>query len=344
MKGSFHTLIVISMLAFSLPGYGQGNHNWQDFSVLGFEQAGASSTQADQRFFFDYYITRPLPFGANVVSTNTDPKIAAKENVYGAFKKMTHWWGNVRLASYPQQINAPVGEFLSGLSGNVADVKVNEFVQAAEFRTGIDVKIVANDTGSRLSAFAGFGGVGPMDPKQTVSVFKVPDAPAAGQAESINRRQFFERYPKGTFPGLEDATYVAFSNPDRGRFYRQYAAGLRYTQIRTDADNNLAPASISASFGQHELISRGRAVGVVGVFEAFVPFKLGDTPAYIFGRALMSIRRTNDVRPVFLETAIADNQPVPPTAAGVYVISAAADRDVYTVGIGLDPLQIFKKR
>jgi hypothetical protein len=331
MEGFVRAAVVI-LLFLCTPSYAQGDLTWLHFSVLGFEQAGASSTQADQRFFFDFYATRPLPIGATVTTgvTTTD--------AYASLQRRTHWWGNVRLASYPQQVNAPIGDFVTGLGTKVSEVKVNEFVQTAEFRTGLDVKVLGSE-GSRLSSFAGFGGVGAMDPKQSVSIFKVPDPPVPGQPESLARVQFFERYTKKEFPGLDGAQYVAFSTPDRSRFYRQYGAGLRYTQLRSD---NLAPASISASFGQHELISGGEAVGVVGIFEGFFPFKVGNASAYIFGRAIMSLRKNNDAKPVFLEPAIADNKPIQPAAAGVFVISKPSDRDVYSVGIGLDPMQIIR--
>ena len=145
----------------------------------------------------------------------------------------------MRLVSYPQTINAPVGEFVSNRGTSVTDVKVNELVQSAEFRTGLDVRIpgVGNKdaTGNGLSVFAGFGGVGPLNPKHGVSY------------------------------------------------------------------------------------------------------------AYVFGRAVMSFSKNQDRRPVFLDPAIQDNKPVPPSASGVYVISTPSNRDVYTMGIGIDAVDVLKK-
>lgn len=129
------------------------NTNWLHFSVLGVEQAGASSTQADQRPFFDFWVTRHLPLRGN--PNNEEDKL-------GTF---LHWWGNVRLASYPQQINAPLGQFVAaGLGTVVSEVKVNELVQSAEFRTGPDFRIWNRLGKARFSFFGAFGGVGPLNP------------------------------------------------------------------------------------------------------------------------------------------------------------------------------------
>lgn len=62
----------------------------------------------------------------------------------------------------------------------------------------------------------------------------------------------------------------------------------------------------------------------------------------------MSFSKNQDRRPVFLDPAIQDNKPVPPSASSVYVISTPSNRDVYTVGIGIDAIKIieglFKKK
>jgi hypothetical protein len=340
MKGLVRVAVLLCLLLAGTSAYAACDLPWPHFSVLGFEQAGASSTQASQRFFFDFYVTRPLPYGSKSETCPTPPAANAPEENkrqyvreinQAALQKRQHWWGNVRTASYPQQVNAPIGEFATGLTTKVAEVKVNEFVQTVEFRTGFDSKILGTG-GSRLSAFVDFGGVGSMDPKQSVSLFTIP------AKDSIARKQFDETYKPNDYPGLGEATFVAFSTPDRSRFYRQYAGGLRYTQLT----EGLAPASVSASFGQHELVSGGRMVGVVGIFEAFSPLNLGGAHAYVFGRGLMSLRKNRDTRPLFLEPAIANNKPVAPTDPGVFVISRPSERDVFTVGIGIDVVDVIK--
>lgn len=169
------------------------------------------------------------------------------------------------------------------------------------------------------------------------------------RGDTIGRQQFVKAFPVFDKGGpAEKAEYVAFTSPDRSRFYQQYGFGLRYTQLRGERGKEM-PASVAASVGGHELISgpssldsRVRFHGVVGNFEAFFPFNIGGAPAYLFGRALMAFSRNRNTTPLFLEPAIANDKPVPATNAGVYVIASPSDRDVYTVGIGLDPVHLIE--
>jgi len=314
------------------------NDNWLHFSVLGVEQMGASSSQSDRRAFFDFWVTRPL----GPVNLNEGRATELK------MQKPWHWWGNVRLASYPQPINAPVGTLLTSLGTTVTDIKVNELVQALEFRTGLDWAIQPATYGlHRLSFFAAIGGIGTLDPQQGVSVFTTPDPTTPAGA------QFFKMYPLSKYPGLDKAKYVAFSSPDRTRFFREYLGGFRYTQLRlmgTDDKGHrlLQAASISVSAGQNELVSNGSLRGIAMRVEAFFPFSLGGVPAYIFGRSLMSLSRNENRDPVFLSPAVANNTPVSATDPNVYVITTRSNRDVYSVGIGLDAMKaieaLFKKK
>src|SRR2546428_328423 len=104
-------------------------------AVVGFEQAGASSARSDQKFFFDFFISRPLPFS----KSNVDP-----------FGPRVRWWGNVRIASYPQQINTSVAEFATTFANRVGALKVNEIAQFGEFRSGPDIRIKAFDDTRKL--------------------------------------------------------------------------------------------------------------------------------------------------------------------------------------------------
>ncbi len=334
-----------------LPNPLERTDNWLHFSrVLGAEQTGASSTQSDLRMFFDFWVTRQLGHINPASDTATEQKMG----------KPWHWWGNVRLASYPQPVNSPVGTLLTGLGTTVTDLKVNQLVQAAEFRTGPDFAIPWLTCSShdrqeeschlyRFSLFADIGGIGTLNPQQGVTVFTVPDQTTTAGA------QFFKVYPTTNFPGLDKAKYVAFSSPDRSRFFREYAGGLRYTQLRISGKDDqgyrvLQPASISVSAGQNELVSNGALRGVALRVEAFFPFSLNGVPAYIFGRALMSMARNETSAPVFDSPSdiMANNTPVSVTDANVYVITTRSNRDVYSVGIGLDAVKVieslFKKK
>jgi hypothetical protein len=53
-------------------------------AILGLEQTGASGTTSGQNYLLDFFITRPA-VGARV-----------------------RWWGDVKVATFPQQINSQV--------------------------------------------------------------------------------------------------------------------------------------------------------------------------------------------------------------------------------------------
>jgi hypothetical protein len=87
--------------------------------VIGFEQAGASSAQSDQKFFFSFFISGPLPFGVGAFAKETasaapndhssQESKSARNSIFGT---RMHWWGDVRIASYPQQISSGIGSLL----------------------------------------------------------------------------------------------------------------------------------------------------------------------------------------------------------------------------------------
>src|SRR5262245_50624300 len=77
-------------------------------AVIGFEQSGASGAKSDQKFFFDFFTSRPLPFLFGDDKTDvkpTEPFPVDKSGLVRAqpFGPPVHWWGDVRIASYPQQ-------------------------------------------------------------------------------------------------------------------------------------------------------------------------------------------------------------------------------------------------
>ena len=63
-------------------------------AIAGFQQAGAASAASTQNFFFDFYVSRPLPLPGNV----DYPCEKGDDN--SRFGPATRWWGNVRVASY----------------------------------------------------------------------------------------------------------------------------------------------------------------------------------------------------------------------------------------------------
>jgi hypothetical protein len=63
-------------------------------AVIGLEQSGAASADSSQKFFFDLFQSYPLPIKTSKAGGSS-----------------WRWWANVRIASYPQQVTAGVGQF-----------------------------------------------------------------------------------------------------------------------------------------------------------------------------------------------------------------------------------------
>ena len=231
---------------------------------------------------------------------------------------------------------------------------MNELAQTAEFLTGLEWRIAqfghslnGNDRDERqqfsLSIFGGGGAAGPIDPSETVQVFETP---AAG---SPQRAAFDTAYPT-----VKGASFVGFVAPDRDRFFRMYSAGLRLTTFyvkkgaagRPDKPYLAAPALVSISVGQNEMITGGRLRGVVGRFEAFYPLVFaGDRSdragiLYLFGTAIMRLGGATQSDPFILKPAGTSVHAFDPTVA---LVTAASNRDVYVIGVGLDIGQLLKK-
>jgi hypothetical protein len=102
-----------------------------------------------------------------------------------------------------------------------------------------------------------------------------------------------------------------------------------------------APAMVTASLGQHELVSGGKLRGVVGNFEGFYPFRL-KTPAltvFLFGRANLRLAsHAVESQPIVLQRAkdASGQQDIPISDPGVVIIAEPSRRDMYTIGVGMD--------
>jgi Putative Ig domain len=301
--------------------------------VIGFEQAGASAAQSAQKFFFNFFISRPLPFG----DTGGSP-----------FGTRYHWFGSVRIASYPQQINSGVGEFATGFAGQVAQLKVNQIAQAGEFTTGLDVRFkdlpkglypVGSSSGSEhalLSFVAGFGAVSPLNPVESLQIFLTPPAGSAQRAPFLQQ-----------FPSSANFTYTGFVTPDRGRFFWEYGAGLRLTNLFFDKSGiqSGAPAMLTYSLGQNQMVSGGVSSGVVQRIEGFLPLLLGErfaknvTTLYLFGRADMRLASPHQITPFILQPAPSGVNGFDPN---VNIIAVRSNRDLYTIGVGVDAVKLIK--
>jgi hypothetical protein len=330
-------------------------------AVIGFEQAGGSSAESDRNFFFDFFISRPVP-GLNW----------SKSEAYGPGLR---WWGDVRIASYPQQINPPVVDFIQNFAQFAGNVKINEIAKFGEFKTGIDVRFLAapnpfpysgGEQKSSLGFIVYYGALGAFHPPtgsavvaasttSTLVTVPVVAIPAGAYSPNDPNRTpqaiaFSQRYPADKYPSLAlpAAKYAAFTLPDRDQFYREYGAGLRLTTRFYDENHNLlpAPAMVSATVGQNELVSGGKLRGAVGTFEGFYPYRIR-TPAltvYLFGRANLKFGRPTERQPLALQQAVdSANNLISINNPAVAIIGEPSRRDLYTIGFGFDLSSILDK-
>ncbi len=345
------------------PGHGGGE---LIRSTIGFQQIGASGANSSQDFFFDFFISRPVPLWGRSNSVSSNSRY---------FGPRLRWWGDVRLGSYPQQVNSDILSFSQNLASNAGKLQVNQLVQTAEFLTGPEFRIFQypdartslSDSSSRqrfaLTMFAGGGAIGPFSPGENATVFQVPDS-TTSQYAALSQ-QFPSEFPAKPADPTKLPKNVAFVPQIRDRFVRQWEGGLRlytyYAQNNPVAQPlNSAPATVDFSVGQNELVTNGQLRGAVGRFSAFYPFPLGDRAkpdtlfVYFFGEATLAFSKpaiqnqksepTNPNTPIFLVPATTNGTPVPLTDPSVLIINVASNRkDVYRIGAGMDLISIYRK-
>jgi hypothetical protein len=312
--------------------------------IVGFQQAGASSAKSDQSYFLDFFGSEPIPVGKY-------PCDGGERQFFGP---RARWWGNVRLASYPQQINAPVGQFVSDFANQVANVPVNKLVHTAEFIAGVEYRVAqfqrplnGTDQEERqqfgVSVFGGIGASSPLEPNDTLQIFETPEASSAQRAAFVN-----------AYPQAANTKYVGFLSPDRDRFLRQFSIGLRLTTIyakrdrygRADLPYLRAPAMISVSLGRNEVVTGGHLEGVVNRVEGFYPLVLNKDRSgramivYLFGSAFLRVGGAHQIAPLILKPA---DDSVHGYDPGVTLITAPSNRDTYMVGAGIDVTQLLKQ-
>lgn len=277
-------------------------------AVIGFQQAGASAAKAEQNFFFDFFIDRRLP------------------------KNWISLWGNVRVASYPQQINTPVAQF--DLATQVGQLKVNELAETAEFSTGLDIHPwpsweVGNAT-RRFGVVLSVGASGPFDPKSRLNIFQVPATNSPQYAEFV-----------AAYPTAKNSQYVGFIPPDRTQFYRSWGFGFRLTTTYREHEGSISPpATYLVTFGRDEAVTGGKFQGAIGKVDVFYPLPVrmqGYRFVFLFGNASLQLKKANNYTPFVLSSAPAN---ITGSESSVAIVPVASNRDVYRIGVGVDAVAL----
>ena len=274
-------------------------------ALLGFEQVGASGSPSGHDFLFDLFISRAA----------VSPRI--------------RWWGDVKVASFPQQVNSQIVQFSQEFSSSFGGLTVNQLAESAEFVTGPEL-VISQHAHSALTLFAGGGAIGPNNPSDAATVFEIPATKSPQYAALTNQ--------VGAIPS--GSTYIAFLPESDGRFSREWQAGVR---LYTSYGAGSSPGTVEFSVGQNEFVTNAHLSGMVGHVAATHPFTIKGVTVYLFGEATTAYKRSQFTTPLLLEPALENSNPVPVTNPGVYAVTVPANqRDTYRIGVALDLVSVIR--
>lgn len=306
-------------------------------AIVGFQQSGASGADSTQKFFFDFYTSRPVPALFHHDGSGHDPVL--------------RWWGNVRIGTAPVSSTSAIS--LSSLRTAAQGLKANELAQSAEFLTGLDFRLSSiccallaqsSDSTARfaLSGIIAYGANGALNAptSSTPTVFTVP----ADVATNPLYQPFLNAYPSA-----KTATYLSFSPPPQDRYFQEMWAGFRLTTRYADrygTPQSTPPAMVSALFGQNEQVTGGRMRGIVGRVEVFYPLATKNSNTffsmiYLFGSAQLRIGGASAL-PVPFDVVPAQTASSLMTSQILNLVDRSS-RDFYNIGVGIDLVQVLDK-
>ncbi|MCA1816939.1 MAG: hypothetical protein LC746_11115 [Acidobacteria bacterium] len=306
--------------------------------IVGVDRTGASSADAEQKFLLEFNLRAPLAYiGNRQDHFSLDDDINSRV-----------WaWFNPRITSLAQQAGVAAsdltsaGSFFSPITGG----KIADISQALEFLGGFEIALLKprhmraipsgfEKTHARfgLSFVLGGGVITPFSTQKTQQIFKVNS--------TITDR----------FPDAKGKDFIAFVSQDRSRFFRQYYGGLRlstfYYDVKDNGDEKAAnrfPGTFDLTFGQNEAVTGGCLCGGVMRLEGFYPLPYAPS-FYVFGTSLTKLSKAKVSNSLILQ---------PPDSGTVVSITSdkvfiqpitPSDRDMYRLGVGVDLIQLFKKK
>src|SRR5882672_57403 len=231
-------------------------------TIVGFEQSGSSSAPSVQKYFSDFWVSIPVP----TPWRHDNFKRRVEDFNFGSPLRI---WGDFRITSTPQQVSSSVGEFAIGFADQIGAVKVNQIAQATEFMIGGEYRVAHwGLTKSRLLSFdqstrerfalyftTGFGRITPLNPRDSLEVFKnpIPGTELDFDAEIAKQNLTTQ---------IAGKQFLAFVPDDRYKFYKEHYTGFRlktfYYDRDTDEPLRRFPATVEAVFGQNETVTGGR--------------------------------------------------------------------------------------
>jgi len=295
--------------------------DWEVRSIVDYHQAGASSAKFSQNFFFDFFAMRAL---------------SSKHLWDGKWSS----WGDVRIASFPQQVTTGVGKFASNFTTQVSSLPVNQLALSADFQTGLEYRVAKwntlQDAHRMLGAVAYFGALGAFEPPDAqMQIFTVPDK------SSLQYPTFAKE-----FRSAANAKFVGFVPPDRERFFRSYGVGFRMTSF-SDETSIAPPTTYTVTFGQDEAVTEGALTSVVSRIDAFQPLPVGKANGnwnflYLFGTANLRLSKARSIPALALQNPNANGVTVQPFDPNLAVVTLPNTRDTYRIGVGMDLINFIR--
>jgi hypothetical protein len=300
--------------------------------LLGGIYSAASSTDPQFKLLAD--LTVDLPIG---VDKKPD----------GIPNSQKIWlWGYTRVGSVSQQASVIDPSQIAADYAKLANAQPSQIVQSFEMNTGIAYQLKAwqgnltyFDHGS-FSLIAGGGALTPLSPSQIQ-----PETFSGLQTSLVSLYPTLT--PKSTscdsaHIGADQLCYISYYPQDRSRFYSDYEAGLRVKLYPSPAYLKASPfpALFDVTVGQNEYVTGGKLRGVVLHFGGSAP--ISPVPGlYAFGGMDVGINNRADQPINAVLTPFSGSLPSTVPLA-LKVIQPPPNRDRYSLGFGLDILQLLR--
>lgn len=321
-------------------------------ALLGGTYSAASGTDPQGKLLADVFVDLPFIGSKQIAhaddSNDTDNKKCKAANskiksIRSLFQAGA--WGYARVGSIgdPKSIvqsSQIATQFVSQLNGTPSQV-----VQSFEMNAGMFIQWNLHpdiDMFDRVAidAIVGGGALTPVSPGQAQPAY-FEATPAVEEAyKKPPYDAVFTSCGTATNPdGSYQNCYLQLYNQDRSRFFRTYEGGVRLkAYLKPDIKQASAfPAMFDVTFGQNEYVTGGKFTGAVMHLGGSAPVLA--TGLYIFGSMDVGIHNRSDSTGPILIPA---NPAISTTTVVVPVAVAPYNRDRYSIGFGIDVLQLIR--
>jgi len=293
--------------------------------IVGLEQAGGSSAKSETKPVLDLFFMTPFLFDKRHTCPEPATEECLAENTQRRLLPRLGFWGDIRVASTPDQI-AAAGVFPTNLVNQVTHSgEFIDLVQSFDFMAGLEGRIkTANSSFLSLipgirqkSSFylaAGWGAISPLTARrESVQIFNVPGPTDPRRANFIERFGVNGQIPKQLGDPTKEAEFVAITPLDRDRFLHQWYAGIRLKTFYCEDEKctrfkNSFPSIVDFMIGQNEAVTGGsrkrggtpdpnnpdKLIGQSNSFvlriDGFYPFPIKEANfLFLYGTALMKV-------------------------------------------------------